>query len=359
MTKYYLMKNIKKIAEKFEISGQVTALSPYGNGHINDTFLVETNDRKYILQKLNIQVFKNYREVIENIAQVLNFLKNKGLDVKLDFINTKDNGNFLETNNACYRMYNFIENSVALDNTDDPKVMESIGRLNATFIRDLDGIDSKLIQETIPNFHHTARRYQAFLQSIKSAPKERLKKAQKEVDFVINHAKLANQIVDLLDNGELPLRIIHNDTKINNMLLDKDSLEAVCAIDLDTIMPGTLLYDFGDAVRYGCNSAKEDEEDLTKVYIKQDIYQAYIQGFVQGMGTNLTPKEKSLLHTGAKVITYECGMRFLTDYLEGDRYFKIKKPDHNLIRARNQFKLLQSLEQLDDTIANFVQNLST
>ncbi|MDE5549453.1 MAG: aminoglycoside phosphotransferase family protein, partial [Clostridia bacterium] len=220
----------------------------------------------------------------------------------------------------------------------------------------LDGFDASVLCEVIPNFHNTLDRYHKFLASLKKDKMDRSASAQKEIEFVDKRKYMLSSIVTALEKGDIPLRVTHNDTKINNVLIDKFTGNAICIIDLDTIMPGSLLYDFGDSIRSGCNTALEDEKDLSKVDFDIMLYEAYCKGFLKGIGNKITQKEVDMLHLSAIIITLECGIRFLTDYLDGDEYFKTDYPDHNLVRCRTQFKLVERMEKMSDRMIEIAKN---
>ncbi|MDE7216202.1 MAG: aminoglycoside phosphotransferase family protein [Clostridia bacterium] len=355
----------REIAELFDFKGEVKSVTPYGEGHINDTFLVSLNDsdNKYILQRLNTKVFKNYRGLMDNILQVTNYLRDivenengDALRECMTLVPTKKGEHYYVDGSDCWRAYVFVSDTVVYQIIDSPAVFENTGEAFGKFIARLDGFDARALCEVIPNFHNTCDRYLKFIASVKADKAERVKNAEKEIEFVNARKNMLSAIVDALDNGEIPLRVTHNDTKINNVLIDKDTNKAICIIDLDTIMPGSLLYDFGDSIRSGCNTALEDEKDLSKVDFDISLYAAYCKGFLKGIGAKITEKEISMLHLGAIIITLECGIRFLTDYLDGDEYFKIDYPEHNLVRCRTQFKLVERMEEMSEEMIKIAKN---
>ncbi len=355
----------REIAELFALEGEIESVIPYGEGHINDTFLVsiKNSDNKYILQKLNTKIFSNYRGLMDNILQVTQYLrdiveKEKGDALRecMTLVPTKKGEFYYVENNSCWRTYIFVSDTVVYQIIDPPAVFENTGEAFGKFIARLDGFDARSLCEVIPNFHNTCDRYLKFLASVKADKASRVKTAEKEIEFVNQRKDMISAIVDALDSNEIPLRVTHNDTKINNVLIDKNTKEAICIIDLDTIMPGSLLYDFGDSIRSGCNTALEDEKDLTKVNFDISLYEAYCKGFLKGIGEKITEKEISMLHLGAIIITLECGIRFLTDYLDGDGYFKTDYPEHNLVRCRTQFKLVKRMEELSEEMIKIANN---
>ena len=355
----------REIAELFALEGEIESVIPYGEGHINDTFLVsiKNSDNKYILQKLNTKIFSNYRGLMDNILQVTQYLrdiveKEKGDALRecMTLVPTKKGEFYYVENNSCWRTYIFVSDTVVYQIIDSPAVFENTGEAFGKFIARLDGFDARSLCEVIPNFHNTCDRYLKFLASVKADKASRVKTAEKEIEFVNQRKDMISAIVDALDSNEIPLRVTHNDTKINNVLIDKNTKEAICIIDLDTIMPGSLLYDFGDSIRSGCNTALEDEKDLTKVNFDISLYEAYCKGFLKGIGEKITEKEISMLHLGAIIITLECGIRFLTVYLDGEGYFKTDYPEHNLVRCRTQFKLVKRMEELSEEMIKIANN---
>lgn len=356
--------NVNKIAELFDFQGEIDTIKPYGEGHINDTFLISMKncEQKYILQRLNTKIFTNFHGVMDNILKVTKYLRSivesENKDVLrecMTLIPTKSGDNYFVDKTDCWRAYLFIKDTTVYQIIDSPAVFENTGEAFGKFIARLDGFDASALCEVIPNFHNTLDRYNKFLASLKADKVQRSASALKEIEFVDKHKNMLSSIVNALEKGEIPLRVTHNDTKINNVLIDKFSGEAVCIIDLDTIMPGSLLYDFGDSIRSGCNTALEDEKDLSKVDFDITLYQAYCKGFLRGVGDKITQNEIDMLHLSAIIITLECGIRFLTDYLDGDEYFKTAYPEHNLVRCRTQFKLVERMEEMSDEMIKIAQ----
>ncbi|MDE7078989.1 MAG: aminoglycoside phosphotransferase family protein [Clostridia bacterium] len=357
--------NVNKIAKLFDFQGEIDTIAPYGEGHINDTFLVTVKgcEKQYILQRLNTKIFSNFRGLMDNILQVTNYLRaivekeNKDVSREcMTLIPTKNGDIFFVDGADCWRAYLFVKDTIVYQIIDSPAVFENTGEAFGKFIARLDGFDASALCEVIPNFHNTCDRYGKFLSALKADKVNRASSAKKEIAFVNDRKHMLSAIVDALEKGEIPLRVTHNDTKINNVLIDKFTGKAICIIDLDTIMPGSLLYDFGDSIRSGCNTALEDEKDLSKVDFNISLYEAYCKGFLKGIGDKITQKEINMLHLGAIIITLECGIRFLTDYLDGDGYFKIDYPEHNLVRCRTQFKLVERMEQLSNEMIKIAEN---
>ena len=348
------------IVNKFKVGGEVLSVEPYGNGHINTTYVAVVNidgvNRRFILQKINTNVFPRVGELMDNISNVTSFMAkvvdseggNSAREV-MTVVPTVDGKTFFTDDNGdCYRIYVFIEETVALQIVEDPKVFEGAGRAFGGFVSMLNSYPASSLYEAIYNFHNTASRFQNFINASDADKVKRADSVQAEIDFVLRRSSMCDKVVTMLADKELPLRVTHNDTKLNNVLMDDKTGEPVCVIDLDTIMPGSLLYDFGDAIRSGCNTGLEDEPDLSKVSFDINLYEFFTRGFLEGIGDNITAIERDMLSFGSMLMTFECGMRFLTDYLDGDNYFKIHYPTHNLDRCRTQFKLVSDMEKVKD-----------
>lgn len=347
----------------FSLPGESNGCIPYGNGHINDTFMVtclleDNSTKRYVLQAVNDGVFKKPQQVIDNIALVTGFLSDKVADPRgvMHMVPTKDGKNcYFDENNYCWRMYDYIEDSICLEmpeSTDDfYQCAVAFGR----FQRYLTEFPADKLQETIPDFHNTPKRFRDFLNAVETDACGRAKDVQEEIAFVKEREAFFHTLYKAYDAGELPLRVTHNDTKSNNVMLDADTRKALCVIDLDTVMPGFSVNDFGDAIRFGASTAAEDETDLNKVWLDLDLFEAYTKGFLEGCGGLLEESEIMLLPEGAKMMTVECGMRFLEDYLRGDTYFKTKYPEHNLVRCRTQFKLVADMEKHWDEMKMIVK----
>lgn len=341
----------------FPYEGKITALEPFGSGHINDTYAVyiegyPTAHIGYILQRLNTLVFKQPQAVMENIMGVTEYLRQKleqeGRDTcrgTLHFLKTVDDEvAFYDEQGMPWRSYIFIENSFCYDQSPTPEVFYQSACAFGDFLRLLEGYPANTLHDTIPYFHDTRRRLRALHEAIEENAAGRVESCQPEIQFVLQRAEDCSLLMDMLEAGKLPLRVTHNDTKLNNVLFDKTTGEALCVIDLDTIMPGLALNDYGDSIRFGATKAAEDETDLSKVTLSLPLFEAYTKGFLQTAGPALTPNEIEMLPQGARIITLECGIRFLTDYLNGDTYFKTERPGQNLDRCRTQFKLVRDME---------------
>lgn len=321
----------------------------YGNGHINDTYLATMP--RYILQRINTSIFRSPDELMENIENVTGFLREKlkkaGEDFErgtLQVVPTKDGGRYyrLDEENV-FRVYRFVEGTKTIENSKTPEDLYEAGVGFGRFQKLLADFPVEKLHETIKDFHHTPRRVEALRQAIREDKAGRAGSVRPEIDFALENAAWADSVVKGMEEGRIPLRVTHNDTKINNILFDQESGKAVCVIDLDTVMPGSMLYDFGDALRMGGSTAAEDEVDLDKVWFDERAFEAFARGYLGEMREALTEDELALLPLSVKLMTYECGIRFLTDYLNGDTYFKIHREHHNLDRARNQFKLVADI----------------
>lgn len=347
------MKEYKGIAEQFRIIGEVTDIVPYGNGHINHTFLVTTTERRYILQHMNTSIFKDPVGLMNNICYVTEYLNENGVE-SITVVKTKTGEKFLN-GEKCYRVYDFIENTVTYQIVTDAEVFKSSGKAFGEFQNYLAKFDASKLVETIPNFHHTPKRFEAFKAALEANVCDRAKDCKEEIDFILAHADTLSKVVDGIADGSIPLRVTHNDTKLNNILMDDKTNEARAIVDLDTIMPGSMLYDFGDSIRFGASTGAEDEKDLTKVHFDINLFKAYAEGYCGAVKTSITEKEMELLPYGSYLMTIECGTRFLTDYLAGDTYFATKYPEHNLVRCRTQFRLAAEMEASFDEMGKIVR----
>ncbi len=355
------MKNnydFKDIVSHFQFQGEFIEAVPFGQGHINDTFAASFKNEagtvhKYILQRINTNIFKFPEKLMENIENVTAHLKKKitamGGDPKretLNLIYTIDGKSFYVSPKGDYwRGYIFIEGAQTYQVVENLNHFYNAGKALGNFEKYLVDFDADSLYETIPNFHNTQKRYADFLEAVSKDTMNRASEVQEEIKFVMDRANETSILTDLLKEGKLPLRVTHNDTKFNNVMIDDGTGEGICIIDLDTIMPGSSLYDFGDAIRSGANPAEEDERDLTKVCLDMKLYEQFARGFVEATKDSLTELEIKYLPFGAKMMTFECGMRFLEDYLKGDVYFKIHREKHNLDRARTQFKMVADMEE--------------
>ena len=346
------LKQLNDVVSKFKIRGDVISCEPYGDGHINDTYLIITTRQKYIMQRVNTKVFADIDLLMNNIEKVLRYaaenIKAEGGDPDreaMTIIHTKEKERYLRYGDDCYRMYIFIDKTVSLNLARDEKDFYEAGVAFGKFVRMLDGFDASEVKDTIPDFHNTKKRFEKFLQTLEADKLGRAKEVKKEIEFVLQRKDFCAKIVDKLESGELKSRVTHNDTKLNNVLLDAKTGKSVAVIDLDTIMSGAVCYDFGDSVRFGCSTALEDEEDLSKVHFSLPLFEVYSKGFLGELKGVLDKEEIDSMPLGSLMMTFECGMRFLTDYLDGDNYFRVSKEKHNLIRCRTQFRLVEEMEK--------------
>ncbi|MBQ7294310.1 MAG: aminoglycoside phosphotransferase family protein [Clostridia bacterium] len=350
---------LSEIVRQFTIDVNVEA---YGNGHINDTYIANS-EPKYILQRINSAIFKKPEEVMANIVAVTEFLRKKiiaaGGDPEretLNVIKTVDGKSFYKTDDGNYfRMYKYVERAVGYEMVESPEQFYQAARSFGKFQNMLADYPAETLFDTIPRFHDTEKRFADFEEAVANDLAGRKVLVKDEIDFVLSRKADASVVLNGIRNGEIPLRVTHNDTKLNNVLLDSKTGEGVCVIDLDTVMPGSLLYDYGDALRFGASSGAEDEIYLEKIYFDLELFEAFTKGFIEEVGGSLTPAEIELLPFSAKLLTYECGMRFLGDYLNGDTYFKIHREHHNLDRARTQFKLVADIENKLDEMKKIVK----
>ncbi len=355
----------------FQLEGMVMSAVPYGSGHINDTFLMtlrkdDGSEGRVILQRMNKNIFTQPVELMENIMGVTCFLRARIIEnggdpnrETLNVIPTKTGmPYFVDSDGDYWRCYIFIENATSYDQVENPEDFYQSAVAFGNFQKLLADYPAETLHETIKGFHDTKARFEVFKKAVADDVCGRAASVQDEINFVLNHEDVANVFGDLLAKGELPLRVTHNDTKLNNIMIDDATHKGICVIDLDTVMPGLAMNDFGDSIRFGASTAAEDEKDLDKVWCDMDLFDIYTKGFIEGCAGRLTDKEIELLPMGAKVMTFECGMRFLTDYLQGDTYFKVHREGHNLDRCRTQFKLVADMEAKWDTMNGIVEKYS-
>lgn len=354
-------------AKSFVFAGEVEDVSPYGNGHINDTYAVTCDcggDGKvrYILQRLNANVFPDRAGLMRNMIAVTEYVREAvirdGGDPErecLRLVPAVNGEPYLTTaDGEVWRATQFIENTDAYLVADDAEMFRDAGRAFGKFMQRLEGFDAAGLFEVIPHFHDTARRFAAFERALGRDASGRKDKAAAETAFALARKEGCDVLVKGLADGTLPVRVTHNDTKLNNVLIDVDTKRAVCVIDLDTVMSGSMLFDFGDGVRAGCSTAKEDEKDLSLVDFDMTLFRAFAEGYLAGAGDSVTENEIALMPAAARLMTFECGVRFLTDYLDGDVYFRTAYPEHNLVRARTQFRLTERMEALAEEMKDVV-----
>ena len=331
---------IGEVAAQFQTEGGAVEHAPYGNGHINDTFLVvcETGEgrrKRYILQRMNRSIFKMPQQLMENVVNVTEYLREmiarRGGDPDretLNVVKTKDGSNYyLDDEGNYWRMFLFVEQTVCLEKVESAKDFYDSAVAFGNFQKMLSDYPAQTLYETIPNFHNTPSRFSDFQRAVQEDRMGRAAQAKEEIAFALAREADTRVLTDMLKAGELPLRVTHNDTKLNNILFDADTKKAICIIDLDTVMPGLSHYDFGDSIRFGASTGAEDEKDLDKIEMDLSLFEAFTKGYLEGCGGSLTEKEIEMLPMGAKLMTYECGIRFLADFLEGDTYFKIHRDE--------------------------------
>jgi hypothetical protein len=363
--------DLARISHQFEIFGEFIDAEPFGNGHINDSY-VATYDQggariRYLHQRINHHVFRhpaalmdNFRRVTEHIWLGLHQGRVPDRSRRcLTLVPTRE-GLFFheETNGNVWRTCVFIERATTYDVVESPAQAFAAARAFGLFQKQVADLPGGRLHETIPDFHHTPKRFEAFVHAVETDPCNRAAEVRDEIACAFQRHSICSHVVDLMDAGEIPERITHNDTKLNNVLLDTTTGEGLCVIDLDTVMQGSALYDFGDLVRSATSPAAEDERDLSKVSMQIDMWEALARGYLVGAGEALTAKEIELLPFAGKLISFEIGLRFLTDHLLGDQYFKVQHPGHNLDRARTQFKLMQSIEEQEVEMAALVQRIA-
>ncbi|HOJ11721.1 MAG TPA: aminoglycoside phosphotransferase family protein [Clostridiales bacterium] len=359
---------LEDVLKRFNIKGEFTEAQPVNSGHINDTYVVcfkqNNNTRqRYVLQRINHYVFKEPDKLMDNIIKVTAYLRKKIESSSgnpnretLSFIPVSS-GKFLHVSEdgSYWRVYSYIEDAITYQVVENSNHFYNAGKAFGRFQMLLSDFPVDDLYETIPDFHNTPKRLKALIETIDKDINNRAINVSSEIDFVMKRAEETSIIVNLLDENKLPLRVTHNDTKFNNVLIDTNTGEGICVIDLDTVMPGTSLYDFGDSIRSGANTADEDEPDLAKVWMDIGLFEQFTRGYLEMAGGFLTPTELEYLPFSAKLITFELGMRFLMDYLNGDIYFKIHRDGHNLDRARVQFKLVSDMEAKYDKMKNIVE----
>ncbi len=353
-----------QILKHFNLQAEINDISPYGSGHINETFLVQCQcSKNYILQRVNHDVFLQVPQLMENVVGVTGFLREKILQnggdpdrETLNYLFTDEGLPYCKDAGGNYwRLALQIRDTVCLDAVRNAEDFYNSAVAFGNFQYLLADYPAHTLHETIVNFHNTRTRYDAFKAAVAKDVLGRAKTVEKEIEFALAREADGAVLVDMLAAGQLPLRVTHNDTKLNNVMLDAKTGKAVCVIDLDTVMPGLAVNDFGDSIRFGANTATEDEQDLSKVQLDLDLYRAYTQGFLEGCRGSLTQAELEMLPMGAKTMCLECGIRFLTDYLEGDTYFRTHRPGQNLDRCRTQFKLVEELEKYWPQLADITK----
>ena len=360
----------KEVIENFQFEGEYTEGIPYGSGHINDTFRVtfqhKGETKRYILQRMNNQIFLNPEELMENVVGVTSWLRKKIVEnggeperETLNLVPAKDGKAFYKDSEGEYwRVYLFIEGAKTYDLVENQEDFYQSAVAFGRFQGLLADYPAETLHETIQDFHNTVKRLDTFKKAVEADGCGRAAQVQEEIQFVLDREALAHKLCDMQAEGKLPLRVTHNDTKLNNIMIDDKTGEGICVIDLDTIMPGLSIFDFGDSIRFGANTAAEDEQDVSKVSLSLPLFESYTKGFLAGCAGSLTRAEVEMLPMGAKLMTLECGIRFLADYLMGDTYFKTAYPEHNLVRARTQIALVADMEEKWGEMENIVARAS-
>jgi aminoglycoside phosphotransferase (APT) family kinase protein len=359
-----LRHDVAAVARQFQILGEFTQAIPYGNGHINDTYCVTYDqggkDVRYIFQRINHGIFKDPAALMTNIQRVTEHIGAGYRDELersrrvLTLIPAQDGRPFCcDADGNFWRVYIFIEKARTYDAVESPRQAFEAARAFGQFQKLLADLPAPRLNDTIPDFHHTPKRFAALEKAIAEDPANRAALARAEIELAFQHQPMAGVLIE----AGLPERVTHNDTKLNNVMLDDATGEGICVIDLDTVMPGLALYDFGDMVRTTTSPAKEDERDLSRVTMQMPMFEALVRGYLASAGQFLTPAERQLLAFSGKLITFEIGLRFLTDFLAGDRYFKIHRPNHNLDRCRTQFRLVQSIALQEDKMNKLVDTI--
>ncbi len=354
MLKHENLNNMENLVSQFQIEGHFKSAAPYGEGHINKTFLVETCCNKYILQRVNNVVFPNIEDLMSNIEKVTSFISSKGKET-IKLIPTKKGKSYFKTEDSFYRMMEFAENTITYQKPVSLDLVASQGEAFGELHLLLSDLPVKGIKEVIPNFHNTRQRYLNFVNALENAPKDKIEIAKEEIAFIKEHEKDYSLVINEIEKGNIKTRVTHNDTKINNILFDKDTGKYRLIIDLDTIMPGSILYDIGDAFRGLFTGENEDNKDTSLLKVNLDIFKAFTYAYLSKMQNDLTETEKKLIPFSAYLLTIECGIRFLEDYLRGNVYFHVDYEEHNLVRARTQIALakdilknLKTLEQITE-----------
>lgn len=360
--------DLRWIADRFRLEGDFISGVPYGTGHINDTYAVTVQGRtgpvRYILQRINHAIFHNVPALMENIARVTEHVRARIAMIPggdpgretLTIVPTADGDAFLQDESGDFwRAYVFIEDARTFDEVQSRDHAFQAALAFGMFQKWLMDLPGGPLTETIPDFHHTPRRFERLIRAVDADSVNRGASAASDIAFAMARGPMTGEVVRLLETGEIPFRVTHNDTKINNVMINDADGGGLCVIDLDTVMPGSVLYDFGDQIRTTTGTAAEDEQDLARVCFQMDMFESLVHGYLEAARDFLVPREKRLLAFCGRLITFEIGIRFLTDYLEGDVYFKTHRPGHNLDRARTQFEMVRQMELSADEMETVVQ----
>ena len=349
------------VLREFALCGKPLSCRPYGQGHINRTYLVDTEGgRRYILQRISRAAFHDIPALMENVAAVTAYLARRTDDPRacLHLVPTRSGGTwFRDDGGEFWRVYDYVEDSLCHQAPETPEDFVQSAVAFGGFQRQLQGFPAEMLHETIPDFHNTPDRYRKFRAALAADALGRAAEAEPEISFLLEREERAGTLQRMRESGALPLRVTHNDTKLNNVMLDAATRKALCVIDLDTVMPGLVAYDFGDSIRFGAATGPEDEKNLDRIEMSLLLYEAFARAFVPACG-DLTEAERESLPLGAWTMTLDCGLRFLTDYLEGDHYFAVSRPEHNLDRARTQLKLTADMERKREAMEKQIREIS-
>ena len=358
------IEKVKKVAKEFLNVNMIENITELKGGHINSTYLIKMPEAEYILQQINNEVFVSPFGMMHNIQQITDYIRKKVIfDGKnpnrcvLNIVRTTYDQVLCVRDNQYWRCMQYIDNSTAYEHLTSPVMFEEMGSVVGEFQNLLEGFHTRILDETIPHFHDTPFRYKHFLNTVKIDPEERVKGVKEDIDFIKSNKGIYPTIVKWIENQVIPRRVTHNDTKPSNVLFDDATGKALCLIDLDTVMRGSLLYDYGDALRIGCSTAPEDERDLSKVNIDLEMFRSFTRGFLRAIKGTITPNEVKGLFLGFKIITCEIAMRFLDDYIDGDHYFKVAYPTHNLVRARSQIQMVKELDKKEKEIHKIINDI--
>jgi Ser/Thr protein kinase RdoA (MazF antagonist) len=363
------MEETRKIIDQFDIDGNLIEVKSISNGNINKTYVATFKNedgsfKKYLVQRINTSVFTEPYKLMKNIEGITSYLKRKmrkdgdSTHRVLEVVKTKDNKTLCYIDNEgkrdYYRVYEFIENAVTYNYSTDEHIVFHTGAAFGNFQKSLTEYPMNRLHETIPDFHNTTKRYKKLIDDIKIDPEGRVMDVANEIVFILMREDICPMIMDLLGTDKVPYRVTHNDTKVNNVMMNAETGEYMAVIDLDTVMPGSLLFDYGDGIRSTASTAAEDETDLNKVELNLQLFEAYTRGYLSEMAPYITEEELDLMGESIRIITLELAIRFLNDYINGDTYFKTNYPKHNLDRARNQLKLVQDIELKLDYINQYI-----
>lgn len=349
-----LTSTIEDILSAYGLGGKMTEWYRLKTGHINRTYVILLNNgEKRLLQQINTTVFTKPLELMDNIVRVTDYLREKIAEEGGDparetlkvYLTSEGKNCYVDSQDRYWRLYNFVDNAFSYNSIENDELFYRAGAAFGKFQSQLAEFPIDTLFETIPDFHHTYKRFLNLKAAADRNASGRKNEVEEELKFAFKREEDTKIVVDLIEKGEIPVRVTHNDTKLNNIMFDSETKTPICVVDLDTVMPGSALYDFGDAIRFGASTGAEDEKDLSKISMDLNLYEKYVKGYLSTAGKSLTEKEIEFLPFSAKLLTFECGMRFLTDYIDGDVYFSTSYPEHNLDRCRTQFKLVADMEQ--------------